>query len=72
MNKLTDTEHKKGSTTFCETFSEHEIPRTRDAPDLARKVLTKKAPQFLVRLFYERETGLEPATPTLARSCSTN
>jgi hypothetical protein len=23
-------------------------------------------------LLFERETGLEPATPTLARSCSTN
>jgi hypothetical protein len=22
--------------------------------------------------YFERETGLEPATPTLARSCSTN
>jgi hypothetical protein len=24
------------------------------------------------RGFFERKTGLEPATPTLARSCSTN
>jgi hypothetical protein len=32
--------------------------------------ITKAA--FAASFLFERETGLEPATPTLARSCSTN
>ena len=51
--------------------------RTRD-PDLGKVVLYQLSyfRDYLTLLkleFYlERKTGLEPATPTLARSCSTN
>ncbi len=60
--------------------------RTRD-PDLGKVVLyqlsyfrilieVEDCPTLLQSLFHcsllERKTGLEPATPTLARSCSTN
>ena len=34
--------------------------------------LTKTGLRPLLQHMLERETGLEPATPTLARSCSTN
>ena len=42
--------------------------RARQNPLLTKKA-SKRMPSLLER---ERETGLEPATPTLARSCSTN
>ena len=37
--------------------------------DLLKKRTSERCPFFDKR---ERETGLEPAAPTLARSCSTN
>ncbi len=54
--------------------------RTRD-PDLGKVVLYqlsyfriafRKFRSIIISMFLERKTGLEPATPTLARSCSTN
>ena len=36
------------------------------------EIRTRSSPAGLVYTKKERETGLEPATPTLARSCSTN
>ena len=49
--------------------------RTRD-PDLGKVVLHQLSHSRIIKIIFtfceERETGLEPATPTLARSCSTN
>ena len=45
--------------------------RTRD-PDLGKVVLYQLSYFRIFLKNFERKTGLEPATPTLARSCSTN
>jgi hypothetical protein len=58
-------EKKSETRTFRYSFSE----RKTGLPDTRDKLLVPK--NFLLILF-ERKTGLEPATPTLARSCSTN
>ena len=48
-----------------------EFPLTGSSPDSYSKTKTAEALASAVR-FLERTTGLEPATPTLARWCSTN
>ena len=40
--------------------------------EFKQKLVNKKKKTVKTVFFFERETGLEPATPTLARSCSTN
>ena len=61
------------------TFRAKNGTRTRD-PDLGKVVLyqlsyfriSSSGNRYPTYQHFERKTGLEPATPTLARSCSTN
>ena len=57
---------------FADFASENVAKRLYTSPTTERKRATQNAPDLTSRgrsLYLEHETGLEPATPTLARRC---